>query len=197
MEEWIITYDSKKNKTGVQNIIFPYGYRSDFAQDHLSYPPIVEFIDNKNYVLFPYSDSVFVLSDFKIVDEKILNSGEDLNFIGSEKIVRGEYGYVELKKDASSHLDFLYDKYRNVFIRISKINESGAGETTRERTKHYLLSVYDTDLKPLSEYTFEYGPESKLENYFIASDAFYMNKPEQPNEDQYEFYRIDLSKVKK
>jgi hypothetical protein len=96
-------------------------------------------------------------------------------------------------------LDFFYDKYRNVFIRISKINESGGGETTRERTKHYLLSVYDSDLKLLSEYTFEYGPGSKLENYFIASDGFYLNKAENEftSEDQYEFYRIDLSKVKK
>ena len=197
IEEWIITYDSKKNKTGVQNLIFPYGYRSDFAQDHLSYPPIVEFIDNKNYVLFPYYDSVFVMSDFKIVDRKKLNAGEDFNFIGSENIVRGEFGYIELKKEASSHLDFLYDSYRNIFLRISKIKETGTGETTRERTKHHLLNIYDSDLNPLSEYTFEYGPGAKLENYFIASEGFYVNKPDQKSEDQYEFYRIDLSKVKK
>jgi hypothetical protein len=197
IEEWIITYDSKKNKTGVQNLIFPYGYRLDFAQDHLSYPPIVEFIDSKNYVLFPYSDSVFVMSDFKIVDRKKFNSGEDFNFIGSENIVRGDFGYIELKKEASSHLDFLYDRDRNIFLRISKINESGSGETTRERTKHHLISIYDADLNLLSEYTFEYGPGAKLENYFIASDGFYINKPDQKSEDLYEFYRIDLSKVKK
>ncbi|MCS4436123.1 DUF4221 domain-containing protein [Aquiflexum gelatinilyticum] len=197
IEEWIITFDSKENKAGVQNLIFPFGYRSDFVEDHLSYPPIVEFIDNKNYVLFPYSDSVFVMSDFKIVSSKKLNSGEDFNFIGSEYIVRGGYAFNELKKEASSHLDFLYDKYRNIFIRISKINESGAGETTRERTKHHLLSIYDADLDPISEYTFDFGPGSKLENYFIASDGFYLNKPDQVSEDQYEFYRLDLSKIKK
>jgi hypothetical protein len=197
IEEWIISYDSKENKTTNICLIFPFGYRSDFVDDHLSYPPIVEFVDNKNYVLFPYSDSLFVMSDFKIVERKKLSSGLKFNFIGSENIVRGEYGYVELKKDASSHLDFLYDKYRNVFIRVSKINESGAGETTRERTKHYLLSVYDNDLNPLSEYSFEYGPESKLENYFIASNGLYMNKPEQNSEDKYEFYQLDLSRIKK
>lgn len=198
IEEWMITFDSKEKITGVQNIIFPYGYRSDFAEDHLSYPPIVEFVDNKNYVLFPYSDSIFVMSDYIIVDRKKLNSGVDFNFIGSENIVRGEYGFLELKKDASAHMDFFYDKYRNIFIRISKLNESGGGETTWERTKHHLLSVYDTDLELLSEYSFEYGPGSKLENYFIVSDGFYMNKPENELkfEDEYGFYRIDLSKAK-
>jgi hypothetical protein len=94
-------------------------------------------------------------------------------------------------------LDFLYDKYRNIFLRISKINESGAGETTRERTKHHLLSIYDSDLNLLSEYKFEYGPGTKLENYFIASEGFYLNKPENASEDEYGFFRIDLSKVKK
>jgi len=197
IEEWIITFDSKENRTGVQNIIFPYGYRSEFVEDHLSYPPIVEFVDNKNYVLFPYSDSIFVMSDFKISDKKKLMTGADFNFTGSEKIVRGEYGYVELKKEASSHLDFLYDKYRNIFLRISKINETGAGETTRERTKHHLLSIYGSDLNLLSDYKFEYGPGTKLENYFIASDSFYLNKPENASEDEYGFYKIDLSKVKK
>jgi hypothetical protein len=197
IEEWIISYDSKENKTTTQNLIFPFGYRSDFVNDHLSYPPILEFVDNKNYLLFPYSDSLFVMSDFKIVERKKLSSGVEFNFIGSENIVRGEYGYIELKKEAGSHLDFLYDKYRNVFIRVSKINESGAGETTRERTKHHQLSIYDADLNPISEHTFDFGPGSKLENYFIASDGFYLNKPDQVSEDQYEFYQLDLSRIKK
>jgi hypothetical protein len=194
IEEWLITFDSKENKTATQNIVFPFGYKSNFLDDHLSYPPIVEFMNNKNYILFPYSDSIFVMSDFKVKNKKVLGSGIDFNYAGSEGVVRGEYGYIELKKEASSHLDFLYDKYRDIFIRISKINESGAGETTRERTKHYLLSVFDSDLNPLSEYTFEYGPGSKLENYFIASDGFYLNKAEQKSEDEYEFWKIDLSR---
>jgi hypothetical protein len=194
IEEWIITFDSKENKTETHTLLFPFGYRSNFLDDHLSYPPIVEFLSNKNYVLFPYSDSIFVMTDFKVTDKKVLRSSMDFNFTGSEGVVRGEYGYLELKKEASSNLDFLYDKYRDIFIRISKINESGAGETTRERTKYYLLSVFDLELNPLSEYIFEYGPGSKLENYFIASDAFYLNKPEQKSEDEYEFYKIDLSR---
>ncbi|EOZ97194.1 hypothetical protein A33Q_1733 [Indibacter alkaliphilus LW1] len=37
-----------------------------------------------------------------------------------------------------------------------------------------------------------------MENYFLASDGFYLNKPngESITEDEYEFYKIDLSKVK-
>jgi hypothetical protein len=198
IEDWMIIFDSKENKIDVQNINFPYGYKSDFVEDYLSYPPIVEFFGNKNYVLFPYSDSLFILSDFEVVGKKKLASGVDFNFVGGERIVREEYGFFELKKDASAHMDFFYDKYRNIFVRISKIHESGNGETTRERTKHYLLSVYDSDLELLSEYKFNYEPGSKLENYFLASDGFYLNKPngESITEDEYEFYKIDLSKVK-
>jgi hypothetical protein len=66
IEEWLITFDSKENKTATQNIVFPFGYKSNFLDDHLSYPPIVEFMNNKNYILFPYSDSIFVMSDFKV-----------------------------------------------------------------------------------------------------------------------------------
>jgi hypothetical protein len=112
IEKWIITFDSKENKMETHALLFPFGYRSDFLDDHLSYPPLVEFLSNKNYVLFLYSDSIFVLSDFKVTDKKVLRSSIDFNFTGSEGVVRGEYGYLELKKEASSHLDFLYDKYR-------------------------------------------------------------------------------------
>jgi hypothetical protein len=39
--------------------------------------------------------------------------------------------------------------------------------------------------------------EQSKKNYFIASDSFYLNKPENASEDEYGFYKIDLSKVKK
>ena len=194
IEKWMINYYPQENKASTQTIPFPSGYRLDFLEDHLSYPPIVEFVGNRNYVLFPYSDSVFVLSDYNVIEKKVLRSQMDFNFSGSETVVREEYGFLELKKDASSHLDLLYDTYRDVFIRISKIKESGNGETTRERAKHYLVSVFDSDLNTLSEYTIEYGQGSRLENYFIASEGLFINKPEQTSEDEYEFYKIDLSR---
>lgn len=33
--------------------------------------------------------------------------------------------------------------------------------------------------------------------FFERVGRLFINKPDQPNEDQYEFYRLDLSKIKK
>jgi len=55
------------------------------------------------------------------------------------------------------------------------------------------LSIYSGDWKPLGEYFFDFETEIEVENWFVTSEAFFINKPEQKSEDEYEFYKIDLS----
>jgi hypothetical protein len=101
-----------------------------------------------------------------------------------------------LPKEASEHIFLLYDQSKDLFARLSKTHESGEAETKFERTKHYVLSVFSGEWVALGNYFFDFKGEFDVENWFLTSKGLFINKPEQPNEDEYEFYRIDLSKVK-
>lgn len=77
------------------------------------------------------------------------------------------------------------------------MHESGLGESEFERAKHDVLSIYSRKWDALGDYFIDFEGPISLENWFLNSDGLFINKPDQPNEDEYGFYRIDLSKVKK
>jgi hypothetical protein len=125
------------------------------------------------------------------------DSKVEFNFLPTEVIPWGDNFTVwDLPKESSRNIFLLYDEKKDLIIKCSKINESGAGETNFERTKHYVLSVYPGDWDPLGEYFFDFESELDLENWFLTSEGLFINKPEQKSEDEYEFYKIDLSRFK-
>jgi hypothetical protein len=134
-----------------------------------------------------------------ILEEEIIPKTKiNFTYIPGKETPWGEgFTVFAAPKEASSHIFLLYDSSNDLFVRASKTHESGKGETKFERTKHYVLSFYSGDWEPLGEYFFDFEGELDLENWFLTGGKLFINKPEQPGEDQYEFYRIDLSKVKK
>jgi hypothetical protein len=60
-----------------------------------------------------------------------------------------------------------------------------------------VLTFYNTKWDILGEYFFIFEEEAELENWFLYGNELFINQPNQSNEDEYKFYRIDLSKVKK
>jgi len=55
------------------------------------------------------------------------------------------------------------------------------------------LLVYDHDWKLKADLEITYPAGSRFENLFTTSQGLFINKPEQASEDEYEFYKIDLS----
>lgn len=149
---------------------------------------------NIYYLSFPYSDSLFHFENQSLIKKIKPTSNIEFNYLPSEVIPWGTNNTVwALPKEASQHLFLLYDSHHDLFVRASKIKESGAGETKFQRIKHYVLSIYSGELEPKGEYFFDYHGSLDLENWFLTSQGLFLSKPEQPNEDEYEFYRVDLS----
>jgi len=197
-KNWLVQMNLKTKEVRHSNFEIPGGYGS-FQHDMTSTYLMGAFdSDRKEFFLgWPYSDSIYKLSSLKLL-EKFKPRGSDLfKYFPSEEKRNGRFMSWDLPKESSAHIFLLYDPINNVFVRASKINESGEGETKFERTKHYVLSFYSGDWEPLGEYFFDFEGALDLENWFLTGGRLFINKPEQPNEDQYEFYRLDLSKIKK
>ncbi|WP_143962038.1 hypothetical protein [Litoribacter populi] len=97
-------------------------------------------------------------------------------------------------KEAFAHLFLLYDKTHALFVRAKKIKESGEGEMKFDRTKYYVLLIFSGVWEPKGEYFSDYEGELDLENWFLTSEGLFLSKQQQPNEDEYEFYQVDLSR---
>jgi hypothetical protein len=99
-------------------------------------------------------------------------------------------------KEASMHLGLMHDPYRDCFLFISKLRESGDGDTPFDRVKHYVLRVYNSDWSPLGEYAFEYEGREEFSEWFVNRNGLYINSASQELEDEYRFTFMDLSQLK-
>ena len=147
------------------------------------------------YLMWPYSNEIYQLSGLDLERKFEPESRTEFTYIPSDRIPVGtNYTAWVLPKEASFNIFLLYDSSKDLILKCTKINESGVGETKFERTKHYVLSIYSGDWDPLGEYFFDFENELELENWFLTSEGLFINKPEQKSEDEYEFYKIDLSR---
>ncbi|MFC4873023.1 hypothetical protein [Negadavirga shengliensis] len=185
-------------KTGqVRHSVFhiPRGY--ELFQGDVLATQLFGAVDTKRgdyYLGWPFSDTLYKLRDMELVEKLKPQTSVDFKYMPSERIAVAESSTVwMLPKEASQHIFLLYDEANDLFIRASKINESGIGETKFERTKHYVLQVFTGEWVPLGEYFFDFESVLDLENWFLTGKGLYLNKPEQPLEDEYVFWHVDLS----
>nr|WP_139235953.1 hypothetical protein [Algoriphagus locisalis] len=201
LKKLIVDIDPESKEVKHYEVEFPDGYVDKYLTDMLSYPPNLLHLDSDglDYYTFPYSDSVFIYRDSTLVAKSVFKTFRQLKFSGSEFVTKtfpgtGQmYATYDLKKESAATLELLIDKEKKFFLLIRKLNETGNGENTYRRTKNYLFSCYSLDFEPLGELEFSYKPGVDLENYFLTSEGLFINKPEQASEDEYEFYKIDLS----
>lgn len=63
-----------------------------------------------------------------------------------------------------------------------------------EKETTYLLLIYSSNWQLLGELELVYPQDTRFENMFTTSQGVFINKPEQKSEDEYEFYKINLSR---
>lgn len=196
---WLSQINVQTGEVRHSDFFIPSGYEK--FQNDVSSTYLMGTFDSRRqdyFLAWPYSDTIYHLKDLKLVKKFKPASGLDYNFMPSEVIPWGETATVwALPKEASAHVFLLYDQSNDLFVQLSKTHESGVGEVRFERTKHYVLSVFSGEWEALGNYFFDFDGEMDVENWFLTSKGLLINRPEQPNEDDYKFYRIDLSKVKK
>lgn len=195
-KRWLSQINIETGEVMSSEFSIPGGY-DQFEGDMTATQLFGDFDKSRGQYLlgWPYSDTIYVLKDLKLVKKIAPPIKQKFKYIPSEIIPWGnQFTVWALPKEASKHLFLIYDEKRDLIIRGSKINESGMGESKFERTKHYVLSIYSGDWEPMGEYFFEFETELEVENWFLTSEGLFINKPEQASEDEYEFYKIDLSR---
>lgn len=193
-KQWITHVNLETGHVESSDFLIPDGYEL-FKNDNTA-TALFGTYDSKRklyYLAWPYSDEVYVLDGLTLKQAVKPFSSVEYTYLPTEREAAGRYTIFLQPKNASKHLFLLYDDQRDLILRCSKINESGEGEKSFERTKHYVLSIYSGDWDSKGEYFFDFKNEMGLQNWFLTSEGLFINKPEQKSEDEYEFYKIDLS----
>lgn len=193
--QWLTHVDLETGEVETSDFTIPEGY--EVFKNENTASVLFGAYDLKRdlyYLAWPYSDEVYLLDG--VIKERVIKpfSSVEFDYFPSERKASDINTVLVQPKNASKQLFLLYDEHRDLIIRCSKINESGVGETKFERTKHYVLSIYSGDWEPKGEYFFDFETQLEVENWFLTSDGLFINKPEQESEDEYEFYKIDLSR---
>jgi hypothetical protein len=197
---WMFQIDVNNKEFRVPQFSIPHDYQKfEFDPFASQLSGVWNKYEGFYYLIWPYSNVVYQISeDGEFFNQFSLQSGMSLNFIPGEIKDAGQgFQAFITPKEASSHLFLAYDDDNELYIRLSKMDESGEGFSSFYRSKNYLITFYNSTWNILGEYFFMFEKETEIDNWFLYDNELFINQPNQSNEDEYKFFRIDLSKVKK
>jgi hypothetical protein len=153
------------------------------------------------YVMFSPSDSLFQIKNCEVVRKLKLTSLSRFDYLPGiyEKIGRNRSWRSNPKSAANT--DLAYDPINELYLRMVKAKtEESRPEVTDIRFRQglnkntYLMLVYNSKWELKAELEIIYDIGQTIGNLIPTPEGIFIPKPEQKSEDEYEFYKIDLSK---
>lgn len=159
--------------------------------------------DGVSWTLFPFSDSLYRTENCQVTQTITLESISPIRYFPSKEVSNGASRTWVRPDDAAINLYLFDDPTTGLKIRFTLLEKkSGESDFADPRMsmfsdeKHYLVMIYDLEWKLAAELKMNFGEGTRFENIFLMDGYLLINKPEQKSEDEYEFYKIDLSQFR-
>jgi hypothetical protein len=196
---WIGVFDDEGKWICKSNFKAPY---EDTYRNSSVGGKVVRMVEN-SWLMFPYSDSLYQIQNCEIIRRLKLESESQVQYLPEKFEGDAKIGTWIRPEDGALNSHLLRDLSSNTYVRLVRWKEKrNQPEITDIRQRllldevTYLLLVYDLDWKLKAELELVYTAGSRFENLFATSQGLFINKPEQNSEDEYEFLKIDLSRLK-
>ncbi len=154
----------------------------------------------KSWAMFPYSDSLYQIKDCKVITRIKLPQLTVFSYYPETYVGNRNKGSWERPEDGALNLHLIHDPTSGLNVRMTMVkNQKSDTDIADPRQRMYLdektflLLIYDADWNLRGELEVVYPSGTRFENIFSTSEGLFINKPEQKSEDEYEFYKIDLS----
>ena len=195
---WILKFDDQGN--WICKTDFKAPYDESYANSSQA-SEMVRMVENeRSWAIFSYSDSLYQIKDCQVVDKKKLESITPISYFPDKYIGNKNQGSWEIPENGGINYRLIHDISTGFYIRMTQIerrksdpNESDPRKRMYLDENTYLLLIYDSEWNLLGELKAVYPQGTRFENLFSTSEGLFINKPEQASEDEYEFYKIDLS----
>lgn len=196
---WVVKFDEQGNWLCKTNFIAPYD--ESYANSSQA-SAMVRMVENgKSWGMFSYSDSLYQIKDCEIVKRMKLQSLSPLSYFPDKYEGDKNKGSWERPENGAINYRLIHDQATGMNVRLTLIKERRPDPDIKDPHKRmysdertFLLLIYDADWKLRAELELVYPSGTRFENIFSTSEGIFINKPEQESEDEYEFYKIDLSR---
>ncbi|MEP0711657.1 hypothetical protein [Algoriphagus sp.] len=195
---WIATFDEQGNWLCKTDFKAPYDESYENSSQASS---MVRMVENGNsWGMFSYSDSLYQIKDCQVIQRLKLTSVTPITYHPEEFIGNKNSGSWERPEDGSINYRLIHDQTIGMNVRMTLVKQvKGDPEIKDPRQRMYLdentylLLVYDSAWELRGELEIVYPQGTRFENIFSTSEGLFINKPEQKSEDEYEFWKVDLS----
>jgi len=200
---WILQIDMKKGISCISD------FRSPFDESFHDSPTATLSLGTINtdreeyWYMFALSDSVYRIEDCKIVQKHKLKAVEDISYFPDVVTRNGRSAQWKPNPKNHRNIKLFYDDRTSSYLRVVELPKKLSEEEVREmdiRTsfkmeKDYQILIYDLqwDLNAVLNFTIPEGND--LESCFVHGGVFYLNQPDQDNEDEYVLMLYDLTNL--
>ncbi|SFU17385.1 hypothetical protein SAMN04489724_4631 [Algoriphagus locisalis] len=195
---WIVKFDEEGNWLCKTDFKAPYD--ESYANSSQA-SSMVRMVENGNsWGMFAYSDSLYQIKDCKVVKRIKLSAVSPITYFPDKYEGDKNKGSWERPEDGAINYRLVHDQPSGMFVRLTQIKERRPDPDVKDPHKRmysdektFLLLIYDSEWNLRAELEVTYPSGTRFENLLSTSEGLFINKPEQASEDEYEFYKIDLT----
>ncbi len=196
---WVLKFDENGNMLCKTDFKAPYD--ESYVNSSIA-SAMVRMVENGNsWLMFSFSDSLFQIKDCEVVNRLKLESITPLTYLPDKYEGNKNRGAWKLEENGSMNSHLVHDISSGLNVRLTLVKHRESDPEISDPRQRmyldentYLLLIYDSKWQLRGELEILYPSGTRFENLFSTSEGLFINKPEQKSEDEYEFYKIDLSR---
>jgi hypothetical protein len=198
--KWVVEFDLEKGWVCASDFTAPLG--EEFSHSASASSVITVYNDQRDefYLIFAPSDTLFQIQNCKVIRKIALKSNTEFKFLPGIFEQNGKNKKWRNNPESASNSALLFDSVNQLYVRNVVVKtEETQPEITDIRKRQglnkrtHLILIYDLDWKLKAELEISYDVGQTGGQMISSNGWILISKPEQKSEDEYEFYRIDLS----
>jgi hypothetical protein len=151
--------------------------------------------------MFAPSDTLYQIQNCKVLRKIGLESVTEFKYLPGLYEQNGRNKNWKNNPTSAGNTSLNYDSNNELYIRMVLVKTEETQpeiKDIRERTglnkSTFILLVYDLEWRLKAELELFYDAGQSSGNIIASKEGIFITKPEQKSEDEYEFYKIDLSR---
>jgi hypothetical protein len=199
--EWVVEFDLEEGWVCASDLKAPLGeeFSNSTSASHLK--SVYNGNLNQFYLMFAPSDTLYQIQNCKVLRKIALESVTEFKYLPGLYEQNGRNKNWKNNPTSAGNTSLNYDSNNELYIRmvLMKTEETQPEiKDIRERTglnkSTFILLVYDLGWRLKAELELFYDAGQSSGNIIASKEGIFITKTEQKSEDEYEFYKIDLSR---
>ncbi|WP_192348429.1 DUF4221 family protein [Algoriphagus sp. Y33] len=198
---WVVQFDLDHGWICSTDFGTPLGHEFANSTSSVDLTSVYNPDEDSFYLMFAPSDSLYQIKNCVVERRFKLSSVKPFTYLPGFYEKNGRNRSWRNNPKSASNISLTYDPVNKLYLRVVLVDVE---ETQPEETdillrqglnrNTYLMLIYDQEWNLKAEVELFYDVGQSFGEIIAAKEGLFITKPEQKSEDEYEFYKIDLSR---